>query len=161
MPTRAKNPSSAKAKSKRTQGAGVCCEPICGPGSVATSPAADTDSVGEARLDLIQVCVNDFKTMVEFYRDKLGLRMTNEGDRFAIARSKSGAVIALRADRDRPNGRHWLLEFEVQDIEKCVTALKSRGLKVGPIITETGCGRVVELKDPEGNMIGLVEHRTC
>lgn len=54
-------------------------------------------------------------------------------------------------------GKGWLLNFEVNDIENAREALAKAGIKMSKELHEIPGGVVLDLEDPDGNNIQLVQ----
>ncbi|HMW33880.1 VOC family protein [bacterium] len=110
------------------------------------------------------VCIyaSDFDRSLAFYRDGLGLQVTYKEDGFAQFNTE-GTILTLEKDgfrSDEPKDYRkvgFLIQFEVEDIEKAVTALKAKNVKFTQTITDKEFGRTAIIVDPDGNQIMLLE----
>jgi catechol 2,3-dioxygenase-like lactoylglutathione lyase family enzyme len=114
------------------------------------------------QVAMVTIQVNDFDTMVAWYRDVLGLTVGwFEPGEFCtlIAENEDGAVLALATDHpDRishqPGG--WTPTFAVDDLDAAIAHLRSHGVELEG--DEEGADegyRLVRVRDPEGNAIGF------
>jgi catechol 2,3-dioxygenase-like lactoylglutathione lyase family enzyme len=125
------------------------------------------------RIGVLLMSARDFPKMQEFYRDKLGLRVSSihpgEGFkphvdwvRFEL---DSGTAIELFAEskhgtsKDVPYPRlnSVVIAFQVDDIEATHRELSSRGVVFPKGIGEEEWGRYVHFRDPEGNRLQLYQ----
>src|SRR5262249_42230605 len=97
-----------------------------------------------------------------FYRDTLGLELTDENPFSARFRCGGGSELSI-FKRGPSKADHTLAHFEVDDIEKAVTGLGAKGVtfleyetpKTVNFIAEIGPARGAWLRDPDGNIVGL------
>ena len=102
----------------------------------------------------------DFPRMLEFYRDRLGLRVNYASDMFAELAGAGDVGISLHAGRapsGKPDG-DMMVEFLVTDIDDVVRQLESKGVQVEPVRQES-FGKITHFSDPEGHRIGLEQPR--
>ena len=116
----------------------------------------------------IEICVNDIKTMVEFYRNVIGLNIEWDGGPFAGVRMSNGAFFNLYqgehvtkpADINKTfqvscttvNGE----DFTPDDVDKEYNRMIQAGAKavIPPIDAPYGM-RIAYVADPEGNQIEI------
>jgi predicted enzyme related to lactoylglutathione lyase len=92
--------------------------------------------------------VQDIERAKGFYRDTLGLQITNEDGEWAEV-DANGLTIGL-------NGR--VLTFQPEGgLEETLDDLKNQGVEIPAGISEHPWGRVATFKDSEGNDIQLYE----
>ena len=80
-------------------------------------------------------------------------------------RAGDGTFFAVTASSGRPSGTHTQLGFRVQRIESVVADLRSRGVifeeyetpRTVDGVADIPIGRAAWFKDPDGNLIGLLE----
>jgi catechol 2,3-dioxygenase-like lactoylglutathione lyase family enzyme len=112
---------------------------------------------------MVTVQVRDFDTMVTWYRDILGLAIGwFEPGEFCtlVSEDVEGAVLALATDHPERVGQHsgigWTPTLLVDDFDATIARLKT--WKVAFDGDEEGADegyRLVRIKDPEGNALGL------
>ena len=113
--------------------------------------------------------VLDLARAYQFYRDKLGLRPSNEKapPETAIF-DAAGSKLELQR-RDQPTkAEHTAITFEVEDIEREVKELEKRGVHfedydVPSLKTEGHIARIEGMscawfKDPDRNVLSISEH---
>src|SRR6202022_83496 len=73
----------------------------------------------------------DLERAKAFYRDKLGLTPTREGDPMggALYELSGGTGFAVFLSSGKSSGTHTQLALEVQDLDATVKDLRARGLK--------------------------------
>jgi catechol 2,3-dioxygenase-like lactoylglutathione lyase family enzyme len=109
----------------------------------------------------------DLASMRRFYQDILGLEVAREHPA-GVAFRTGQTYLELYPTRVAGTAQHTLGTFEVEDIEAAVTALRQRGLTfeeydfpelktVNGIAEFPGGTKVAWFKDPEGNILGIVQ----
>jgi predicted enzyme related to lactoylglutathione lyase len=101
--------------------------------------------------------VQDIERAKSFYRDTLGLQITNEDGEWAEL-DANGLTIGL--NRREPSGAGAaggpVVSFQPEgSLEDTVSNLKERGVEVPAEISEHPWGRVATFKDSEGNDLQL------
>ncbi len=115
-----------------------------------------------ANIKYVSIYASDFDRSVGFYRDSLGLTLTYKEDGFAQFNTE-GTILAIekggfRSEEPKDFRRAGvLIQFEVEDIEKVVTFLKTKNVKFTQTITDLEFGRVAVIVDPDGNQLQLLE----
>ena len=114
------------------------------------------------RMMMVTVQVRDFDAMVAWYRDILGLDVVVvEPGEFGVLRAPHGSTtIGLATDHpdriaEKP-GLGWAPTFAVDDFDAFVAQLRDRGVTFDA--EEEGADegyRLVRVRDPEGNAIGI------
>jgi catechol 2,3-dioxygenase-like lactoylglutathione lyase family enzyme len=118
--------------------------------------------MGIRGITMITVQVRDFERMVTWYRDVLGLAVVwkEPGEFCALAMTDGGPVLALATDHpdriaDRP-GTGWTPNLKVDDLDATVAQLRDAGVELDAAEEGADEGyRLVRVRDPEGNAIGL------
>jgi len=107
----------------------------------------------------ITLTVNDIKTSVDFYENKLGLLKKFEFSDYA-GFDCGGVEIGLKTwgKLETPRKGEPLLEFLVDNVDKSFKTLKEKGVMflLSPRDTQWG-GRIALFTDPDGNSLELVE----
>jgi catechol 2,3-dioxygenase-like lactoylglutathione lyase family enzyme len=111
-------------------------------------------------IDHVYYWTRDMDRAVAFYRDVLGLELTQRsGDGWAEFRA--GAVrLALHGteEADLPPG--GTIVFRVDDLDEATSSLRQRGVVFDGHEAEVpGVGRFVTFHDPDGNPVQLIEYR--
>ena len=103
---------------------------------------------------------SDFEASTIFYRDLLGLPITAEGeDAFSrFVHFDCGGFGIHVYEWTKPFHRaHTGLQLYVEDVDSLYLALKSKGVKFnGEVRDEPWGGRVVTVRDPDGNLFDLL-----
>lgn len=130
-------------------------------------PATQTDPSLGTRNASATVAVKDLRRAREFYQGKLGLQeVATEGDEVVVYRTGSSQLlvyVSQFAGTNQATAVTWVVE---DDLEALVQALKSKDIRfehydlpdmkrTGDIHT-AGHTRVAWFKDPDGNIISLV-----
>jgi catechol 2,3-dioxygenase-like lactoylglutathione lyase family enzyme len=111
--------------------------------------------------------VSDLNAVRPFYENTLGFEPFEENPGAVLYRAGSGSVFAVTRSSGKASGSHTQMGFTVDDIESEVTDLRRRGvtfeeydmpgLKTEGGIAQTGPNRGAWFRDPEGNLLGLIE----
>jgi len=107
------------------------------------------------RLMYLIVFTHDIDAMKRFYRDDLGFETTSESP-FFVSFNTGGASLALMAMHPQQKQEKELC-FATHDIEADVDALRQRGVRFIDEIKNEAFGRVVHARDPEGNLLSLLQ----
>jgi len=107
------------------------------------------------RLGYVIVFTKRFGAMHAFYHDGLGLELRGSQDGWAEF-DTAGASFALHAMDDE--GKQGVqLRFETHNLVRDMSTLLARGVRFDGDVIEFGAGRLVNLWDPEDNLITLFE----
>jgi catechol 2,3-dioxygenase-like lactoylglutathione lyase family enzyme len=109
--------------------------------------------------DLVYFFVSDMERAVTFYQDVLGLRLLyRTGDDWA--QFEAGPVqLGLHAAGQGENRAGGTVAFRVDDLDASRIALAARGISFTPEGGgQGGEPRFVEFRDPDGNVLGLLEY---
>ena len=99
-----------------------------------------------------------------FYRDRLGLTLDLAAPGMAVFECGACKLILEAADAEDPDqralvGRFSGLSFTVQDIQASTQELAERGVRLlGPPERQEWGGSLAHFKDPDGNILSLVEY---
>jgi catechol 2,3-dioxygenase-like lactoylglutathione lyase family enzyme len=115
------------------------------------------------QVAMVTIQVRDFDAMLTWYRDVLGLGVGwCEPGEFCtlVPDDDSGAVLALATDHpdriSREPGVGWTPTLSVDDLDATITHLRAKGVKLEGDEEGSDEGyRLVRVRDPEGNAIGL------
>jgi predicted enzyme related to lactoylglutathione lyase len=118
--------------------------------------------MGVRQIAMVTVQVRDFDGMVAWYRDVLGLGIgwLEAGEFCTPTMPGSDTVLALATDHpdrisDHP-GTGWTPNLAVDELDDMVGRLRDQGVQF--YAAEEGADegyRLVRVRDPEGNPIGL------
>ena len=103
---------------------------------------------------------SNFESSVIFYRDHLGLPVLKEGEdglsRFARF-DCPGLQIHVYEWKKEFNRAHTGLQLYVKDVDTLYKELKEKGVQFnGAVRDEPWGGRVVTVRDPDGNLFDLL-----
>lgn len=114
------------------------------------------------KLEWIETRTNNYRKLVEFYRDVLGLPVEFEEDdkdyiQFKVGKSDTYiAVLGSWKEREKEN---FIPAIEVTDLASAVAELKSKQVRFIKDIIEFTHIRLAEIEDPEGNKLQLFEFK--
>ncbi|MGJ8651742.1 MAG: flotillin-like FloA family protein [Opitutaceae bacterium] len=112
------------------------------------------------RAGFIAFPASDFEASLIFYRDHLGLRISKEGEddfsRYTHFDCR-GLGIHLYEWTKPFNRAHTGLQLYVQDVDALYAELQEKGVTFnGAVRDEPWGGRVVTVRDPDGNLFDLL-----
>lgn len=107
----------------------------------------------------------DVSSLRRFYEDVLGFVPRDENPSAVYYDAGRGTYFIVSRSGGRASGAHTQLGFRVTDIASEVADLKRRGVafeeyetpKTVDGIAQMPAGRAAWFRDPEGNLIGLIE----
>jgi len=123
------------------------------------------------RNAVANLAVKDLDRAKQFYTDTLGLeQVDNEGDELVVLKSGDSVVNVYRSEYAGTN-EATAMTWEVDDIDNEVQALKSKGVMFehydmpglelqGDVHVGEGM-KVAWFKDPDGNILNIVEEETA
>jgi catechol 2,3-dioxygenase-like lactoylglutathione lyase family enzyme len=108
---------------------------------------------------------DDPQRLRHFYEDTLGFTAFAERPNAVIYRTSSGSLFALSRASVPGRGGFTQMAFTVPDIEAEVAELRARGVvfeeyqtpRTEDGIARVGAGRAAWFKDPDGNLLGILE----
>ena len=100
-----------------------------------------------------------------FYEQTLGFVPFAERPGAVLYRAAEGTLFAISKAGARASGGHTQMAFRVPDVAAEVAALRSRGVvfeeyqtpKTEQGIGRVGAGRAAWFKDPDGNLLGVLQ----
>jgi len=113
------------------------------------------------------IAVTDLDRARRFYEEKLGLKATDEWGEGVTLESGDTAINLYKSEFAGTN-KATALNFDVDDIEKEVGELKEKGIffekydlpgleKRGDLYVGEGGFKTTWFKDPDGNILSLIE----
>lgn len=107
----------------------------------------------------------DLERLRRFYEDVVGFRVRDENPRTIYYGAGNGTFFALAKSGGRPSGTHTQMAFLVADIDMEVAELRRRGVvfetyetpRTVAGIADMEVGRAAWFKDPDGNLIGMIQ----
>ena len=108
---------------------------------------------------------SDLPRLRRFYEDVLGFNVREETSAGVFFDAGGGTYFAVTRQSGKSSGAHTQMGFRVSDIAVEVAELRNRGAefeayetpKTVDGIAEVPVGRAAWFRDPDGNLIGMVE----
>jgi predicted enzyme related to lactoylglutathione lyase len=105
----------------------------------------------------------DLNNLLPFYRDVLGLKVVIESPRFVVLGEADGPSLGLGSHsevrgRNADPARH-MIGLATDDLAGDWKRLKAAGVEFVEAPTDYDTVSIATLKDPEGNLIQLVQRR--
>jgi len=108
------------------------------------------------RLTSVIVSTRRFTEMQSYYADRVGLSTIGTPSDHWLEFDAGGASLALlRMDDEGAQG--MALRFHSDDLAADVAVLSARGVAFEGPIRDFGAGRFAEFRDPEDNLVGLLQ----
>lgn len=113
------------------------------------------------------IVVSDLERSFKFYKDIIGLKLkrrfkTDQGVEIIFLEDSKGSSLELikygsNQDIDKNIKSKVKIGFAVDDLDQTIKDLKDKGIEIveGPV--EIQNGRFVDIKDPNGVLIGLYD----
>ncbi len=119
----------------------------------------DLGSIGQ-----VGMAVGDIDAGVEFYRDRLGLRLIARAAPGLAFFDCGGVRLMLSAAQEGASTGNSVIYFNVADIRKSCAELEERGVEIGTGPVRVHSADDYELwmaffKDPSGNTLAVMEER--
>jgi catechol-2,3-dioxygenase len=100
-----------------------------------------------------------------FYEDVLGFKVRLETPAGIFYDAGDGTFFAITRSSGKASGSHTQMGFRIANIKREVAELRTRGAvfetyetpKTVDGIADVGVGRAAWLKDPDGNLIGMLQ----
>jgi catechol 2,3-dioxygenase-like lactoylglutathione lyase family enzyme len=122
--------------------------------------------LADARATAI-IPISDRRRSIDFYTDKLGLRLLEETGQDVVLEAGAGTVITMYESVGAGQSRHTLAGFMVDDIEAVAAALRGNGVELEEYdmpeiktvngIAEMEGERAAWFRDPDGNIIAVAQ----
>jgi catechol 2,3-dioxygenase-like lactoylglutathione lyase family enzyme len=113
----------------------------------------------QMKASIVILAVTDLNRSIEFYRDRLGLKLTSTNEDFAFF-DAGGITIALRGGRPKADPAVLAsteIAFGVEHVKPAYQALSKAGVtfRVQPRIV-TGTTWATDFRDPDGHVLSIV-----
>ncbi len=112
-------------------------------------------------LNFIILHVADLNKVLAFYTQKLGLTVEAQGPAFVqFKQAPGGAIFALQQSESVTPYQGVELWWGVDDAEATQAALRTQDIEIALPLKDEPFGRTVAIKDPEGNMVYMVQYKS-
>jgi predicted enzyme related to lactoylglutathione lyase len=101
-------------------------------------------------ISAIWLPVSDMQRAVAFYRDSLGLQVTEHDGGWSEV-TAGDQRIWLNASESPAGDGGAVIAFAVDDIESAVKGLRDQGVEFSGELSDHPWGRIAPFKDPDGN----------
>lgn len=114
-------------------------------------------------IDFILYNVSDYQQALAFYRNMLGLKLTEEYGGFWLEFEVGNITLALRVPHPgdtldtRPGG--CAIALAVEDIKATIEELRQKGVRIIAEPKESGVCFMAEIADPDNNLIILHQRK--
>jgi lactoylglutathione lyase len=114
-------------------------------------------------LSAVSIWSADLNNLLPFYRDVLGLKVVIESPRFVVLGEAGEPSVGLGSHsevrgRNADPARH-LVGLATDDLRADWKRLKAAGVEFVEDPTDYDTVSIATLKDPEGNLVQLLQHR--
>lgn len=114
-------------------------------------------------LSAVSIWSSDLNDLLPFYRDVLGLKVAIQSPRFVVLGEPGGPTIGLGTHsevrgRNADPARH-LVGLATDDLVADWRRLKAAGVEFVEDPTDYDTVSIATLRDPEGNLVQLLQHR--
>jgi predicted enzyme related to lactoylglutathione lyase len=103
----------------------------------------------------------DLNNLLPFYRDLLGLPVAIQAPGFAVLGRAGGPSLALGTHSEvkgrNPDPARHMVGLETDDVDGEFSRLSAAGVEFVEKPTDYGQVRIATLKDPEGNLVQLLQ----
>jgi len=115
------------------------------------------------RLDGVSIWSEDLNNLLPFYRDVLGLKVGDQSPGFVVLGEPGTPALGLGTHsevrgRNADPARH-MVGFVTDDLAAEWKRLKDAGVEFIEDPTDYGGLSIATLKDPEGNLVQLMQYR--
>ena len=113
------------------------------------------------QLRMATIWSEDLNNLLPFYRDTLGMKPAMEAPGFVMFGDPNGVSLALGthselSGRTKEPARH-MAGFECEDIAGYCERLKGAGVEFVEDLNKQPFGWIATIKDPEGNLLQLMQ----
>ena len=114
-------------------------------------------------LSAVSIWSADLNSLFPFYRDVLGLEVVLQSPRFVVLGAAGGPTIGLGTHSDvrgrNPDPARHMTGLATDDLKADWTRLKAAGVEFVEDPTDYETVSIATLRDPEGNLIQLLQRR--
>ncbi len=110
------------------------------------------------KIEWVEARVGNYEKMKKFYRSVLGLPLNFEEERkdfieFKVGSSKTYLALLDTVKTGMTKRSGFVPTFEVSNLDKFISRMKARKVKVGRRIAEGDHVRLVDFYDPNDNLL--------
>lgn len=109
----------------------------------------------------VTLWVKDFEKSISFYRDSLGLELLSHPGDIPHFKVGDSFLVLIKGDFCPPSDAFPpdfpQLSFETDNLDMTVSSLQAGGVSLESRIEERRDSRWIKLRDPDGNLIELVQ----
>ena len=108
------------------------------------------------RINAVLITSPDGAKLFEFYRDLVGVPLEEEhhGPELHWGCDLDGVHFAIHQDSKQQSPISTIaISFEVDDVEKTISTLRSKGIGIEMPPTDMPFGKLASIRDPDGNLI--------
>jgi glyoxylase I family protein len=120
-----------------------------------------------AGVDHVAIAARDPAALADWYCQVLGFRAVSDNGRERPTRvlaGRDGGMIEMMSDDETPRPERELfdpgishLAIRVSNLDAALTSLREHGVEVAEPVAAAGGGSVANFRDPEGNVVQVVE----
>ena len=124
--------------------------------------------LANAKLQTV-ICTTQPELAEKFYRDTLGLPVIAQRDN-ALVFDVGGSALCVSPVPVHTASAHTVAGFAVEDLESCLQQLRDKNVTLERfatmphddkgIVTTPDGSRVIWIKDPDGNLLSVVQFQT-
>lgn len=110
-------------------------------------------------MPMLLTFVSNMERSLEFYRDALGFHPTMSSEHWSLLTIPGGTTLALHfgGQEKEPGDSNSVPVFSVENIKKAKTELEAKGVRVLGEPHEVPGGMTLDLADPDGNKVQLLQ----
>lgn len=110
-------------------------------------------------MPMIVNFVSNMERSLEFYRDVLGFHPTVTNEHWTLLNVPGGTTMALHAGgaEKEPGNANSIPVFSIESVKKAKGELEGKGVRVLGDPREVPGGLTLDITDPDGNMIQLLQ----
>ncbi len=101
------------------------------------------------------ISVNDMEKSINFYKEKLGLKLLYKTDEWSELSFNDDLFLALRKIKEKDNTTNAGIGFQVDNCEKVTSYYESIGIEIDTRCQKNDNNILTQFKDPDGNVIWL------